>query len=194
MQAYAHAAYGLPAHRGPYPSTVIVRGSSASRPSASSLSRIGGRRSHPWDARCRPRARIRSTSSSSRRPTRRRRPSRRSRGRGRRARARRRAGRRRRARAARRPRGSGGCGRARRWGSCTAPRTPRPAPMPRVSVVLPAPSAPVEHHEVAGAQLRRRGRAPNASIASVSTILEPRSGARRRNGARTRGPMRVTIS
>ena len=34
MQAYAHAAYGPPAQRGPYPSTVIVRGSSASRSSS----------------------------------------------------------------------------------------------------------------------------------------------------------------
>ena len=51
-----------------------------------------------------------------------------------------------------------GCVRAStKVGLCTGPRTPRPAPMPRVSVVLPAPSGPVRSDEVAGAQLRPRG-------------------------------------
>ena len=122
-----------------------------------------------------------------RRPTRPRPPTGRSPGRGRRAGPRCRAGTRRRARAAVRLRGSGGCARARRWGSARAPARRGPRRCRGSAWSCPAPSGPVSSTR-SPARSRAARLRPNASIASVSGAS---TRIRRRpvpNGPRGRAP------
>ena len=88
---------------------------------------------------------------------------------------RRRGGRRRRAPAPG-PAPSGGCTRAiTKVGEVTSPRTPRPAPIPWVKVVLPAPSSPLSTTRSPGAQLAGERAAQVAHRVGVRGVEDERA-------------------